>query len=192
MAWIEIADTNLNDTQRDNNALMVYAFYHPLGWTTESIAAMAGNMSQESTLNPIIRSNPAAGAYGLTQLTYHKYDMINWCNNNGYNPATGNGQCAYYEYQRGHPETDQWYGRNEFRGVTFSDFAYNNVNYTLEQLTRCFWQCYENSAGYNPRRYRYAARYYQLYTGGPTPPITSIPPWLLWAMKKHLDRYKAR
>lgn len=182
MAWIEIGDTYLNQTQMDNNALEVYSFFRGKGWATESIAALCGNMQRESTINPVVRTSTTSGAYGLTQWITNKSKMINWCTSNGYSYASGIGQCNYIEWERLNPSAaDQWYGRNEYSGITFTNFAHNDMGYSVAELTRCFWASYERSAGYDPQRATYSQHYYELFGGQPGPgPSGDFPKWLLF------------
>ncbi|MBO5870535.1 MAG: hypothetical protein J6Q89_07295 [Clostridia bacterium] len=171
MAWIEPGDRNLNSSEMDNNALECYNFFSSLSpaWTVESISALCGNMQRESTINPQ-RVNPNSGAYGLTQWIGNKTKMQNWCSNNGYQYDSGVGQTHYIEWERGHPgpnQSDQWYATATYN-LSFSDFAYNSNNESLDYLTASFKYCYERNAGDDvAQRQQYARHYYELFTGQP-------------------------
>ena len=171
MAWIEPGDRNLNSTEMDNNALECYNFFSSLSptWKVESIAALCGNMQRESTINPQ-RVNSNSGAYGLTQWIGNKTKMQNWCTNNGYQYDSGVGQTHYIEWERGHPgpnQSDQWYATASYN-LSFSDFAYNTNNESLDYLTASFKYCYERNAGDDvAQRQQYARHYYELFTGQP-------------------------
>jgi len=162
------------DQRAIDNGMEVYYFFTgnvTTPWTTESIAAMAGNMTLESTMNPFIRAANQSGAFGLVQWVTFKSNMISWANSNGLTPTDGMPQCSYIELERQGIDT-QWLGRGDYSGVTFSNFAYNSGGWTLAELTKMFWACFERSAEYQTVRETYANVYYQLYTGtppGPTP-----------------------
>lgn len=191
MAWIEPGDRSLSQSEMDNNAWECYYFFHDsIGWDVTALSAMCGNMQFESFINPG-KINAQSGAYGLTQWITNKTKMQNWCTNNGYSYSSGVGQTHYIDYERTHPgasQTDQWYGRGDFVGVTFNDFAFNTRNYDINTLTYCFWRCYERSAAYQSIRETYAAHYYQLFQGTPPSPGPSpgsiIQEWLLGQMFK--------
>lgn len=165
------------DQRAIDNAWEVYNFFHSaLGWTVESVAALAGNMTQESTLNPLVRAFTTSGAYGLTQLTTHKQDMKTWCQTYGYDYETGYGQCWYINYQKTNQhQADQWYATNAYP-ISFREFAENTPGYTVDQLSRAFNFCYERPGPtYNTDRTEYSEYYYNLYQGeppgpGPDPP----------------------
>lgn len=190
MAWINVPGVNqyLPQASRDNNAWEVYNYFHNLSqaWTVESIAAMAGNMDVESTLNPGIENT--AGAYGLTQyLGSRKTTFVSWMTSHGYSSWTdGAGQCEYINYSMTHnTETEAWYGRGGYTN-SFSDFAYNIGSWGLYDLVDMFQYCFERVDIGNPstqRRTR-AAHYLEMYGGtppGPTP--GNVPAWLLYKFK---------
>lgn len=172
------------DQRAIDNGMEVYYYFSQTvstAWAVESIAAMAGNMTLESTMNPYIRSVNQSGAFGLVQWVTFKSAMISWAQSNGYTPTDGYPQCAYIEQERLGIDT-QWLGRGDYQGITFSNFAYNSGNWTLAQLTRMFWACFERSAEYQPIRETYASVYYQLYTQSPPP---GFDPKLLLLMRKN-------
>lgn len=188
MAW---HDTTLgahyayNSQNAIDNAWEVYNYFRGLThqWAVESIAALCGNMSVESYINPYIRETTQSGAFGLVQWITHKSDMIAWANNHGLRPTSGPAQVQYIEQERQGID-DQWIGRGDFSGVTFSDFAYNTRNYTVLQLARCFWDCFERSAEYQTSRGRRAEYYYQIFGGTPPTPAPSILTILSFIIKK--------
>lgn len=177
------------DQRAIDNAWEIYYFFvQNLGWNVSSVAAMVGNMTVESTLNPLVRAFTTSGAFGLTQLTTHKQGMKTWCQQHGYDYNTGYGQCQYINYQKTNQrEADQWYQTSSFP-ISFTQFAENSVFYTLEQLAQAFCFCYERPGpNYNTDRTIFAEYYYQMYQGtppGPGPtPGTGIPIFLLFKKK---------
>lgn len=172
--------------EANDNAMEVYYFFSGLSvpWATESIAALAGNMNIESTMNPLVRLFTTSGAFGLVQWITHKQTMSTWCANNGYDRDTGPGQCAYIEAERGGAD-DQWSRKSEWNNITFTQFAQNTPGYTVEQLAKCFNDCFEKPGSYNPQRARWAVYYYQMFTGSPPGPTPgNIDKWLLFKFRK--------
>ena len=166
MAWIYAgAGTNLPMADRDNNALEVYRYFTTVvspAWNVTSIAAMAGNMSQESTLNPH-RTN--GSALGLVQWISYKQDMIDWCTSHGWDYNDGDPQCSFLEHQR---SINQDYLVRNGYDLTWNQFAYNSLNKDLYYLTASFKYQYERNATDDTNaRYNYAVRFYELYTGQP-------------------------
>lgn len=183
MAWHQ--DTGVyyrkpDDTRAIDNAWEIYNFFvTTLGWKVESVAAMCGNMCQESTMNPLVRAFNVSGAFGLTQLTTHKQDMRTWCLANGYDHNTGAGQCQYINYQKTNQSAaDQWYQTSTYP-ISFTQFADNTPNYTIDELAKAFNFCYERPGPtYNTDRTRYANYYYQLFQGSPPGPGPGTQIWL--------------
>lgn len=183
MAWIETHETWLGPSAQDNNALECYSFFSGKGWVIDAIAAICGNMAIESSINPDI-TNRRSGAYGLTQWITHKQDMKDWCTANGYSWASGVGQTNYIEWERLNPAAaDQWYGRGDYVGMTFTDFAHNTRGYTVRELTHAFWRCYERSGEYQTERETKALHFYELFGGQPGPG-GNFPKWLLFNRKR--------
>lgn len=88
-------NTYFNDEDMYNNAVCVYNYFAPLGFTKESISALLGNMQRESTLNPNLTEVGGSG-YGLVQWTPGSI-YKNWASKKGINLSdadeNGNGQC---------------------------------------------------------------------------------------------------
>ena len=64
MAWT-IGNFYLSEAQMQGNAVEVYDFLVPRGWTLNAIAGMLGNMQTESNINPGIWQNLDYGNYSL-------------------------------------------------------------------------------------------------------------------------------
>lgn len=190
MAWHDTtlgAHYGYTTSEAVDNAWEVYNYFRGLGnpWEITSIAALCGNMSVESYMNPYIRESTASGAFGLVQWISNKSNMINWAQSNNLRATSGNAQVRYIEQERLGID-DQWGGRGDFVGVTFSDFAYNTRGYTVSVLARCFWDCFERSREYQTSRAARAEYYYSVFTGGepPTPTPGDVPTWLLLRRKR--------
>ena len=73
--WIA-GNRYLNTAEMQNNARVFRGRGLSIGWSSNAIFAMLGNIQAESGINPGIWENltPYAGGYGLTQWTpYTKY-----------------------------------------------------------------------------------------------------------------------
>lgn len=193
MAWYDTslgAHYTYTGTEAKANAWEVYNYFRGLGtpWAIESIAALCGNMSVESYLNPYIRESTQSGAFGLVQWITHKRDMINWAEGRGLRATSGPAQVQYIEQERLGID-DQWLQRGEY-AQSFSSFAYNWNNLSVSQLARCFWDCFERSAEYQTARATRGEYYYTMFTGedppgpGPGPEPGEVPAWLLLRKKK--------
>lgn len=174
------------------NAWEVYNFFTGLTypWDTKSIAAMCGNFAVESGINPIIRYTSESGAFGIAQWITHKSTMISWANNRSLNPETGNAQVQYILAEFADGVDDQYLPRGDYSSVTFRKFVYNELDMTVADLARCWWNNYERSAAYQQDRERDALYYYNIFSGGPGPTPGNLPPWLYFKWKEKKKRVK--
>lgn len=84
----------------------VWNFLRAQGFSAAATAAIMGNIQQESGFDPTIEEIGNAVGFGLCQWSYERRtNLINWCNNNGYDYSTVEGQLAYliYELEGGDP-----------------------------------------------------------------------------------------
>ncbi|MDE6948205.1 MAG: hypothetical protein K2O90_01620, partial [Limosilactobacillus sp.] len=79
--------------QQINNATYIHDYFINQGWTSNAIAGMLGNFVSESGLNPDLHQYGGGPGYGLAQWTASA--VQGWCNSNGYDYRTLQGQCAY-------------------------------------------------------------------------------------------------
>jgi hypothetical protein len=152
MGWISINDTFLTQDQQLNNAQLV-ANHFVATWKPESISALCGNMSHESSINPDMHElgygdSPDRG-YGLVQWTpMTKY--TDWANANGLPYADGDSQLARIDYEV--DNNIQWIPRSDYGYMTFAEFRANSGNWSVDYLTEAFTWSYERpntTAGWN-------------------------------------------
>ena len=86
MAWISRAG-ELNQQEMENNADIVISTYQQMGYDNATIAAILGNMQNESSVNPGREEEGGGGGYGLVQWT-PKSVLIDHCATLGLSPYT--------------------------------------------------------------------------------------------------------
>lgn len=133
----------LNERQMWGNAKYIILYFEDLGWTTQAIAAMLGNMERESTINPGLWQNMdegnLSGGLGLVQWTPAS-KLINWCDQWGLDYLSIEAQCMriYYEFENGL----QWIPTNAFP-ESFEEFSQSEED--VAYLTECFLKNYERA-----------------------------------------------
>lgn len=132
----------LNDRQQKFNADTVKNWMTQNGWSYNSICAILGNASFESTVNPQLKQVGGSG-YGLLQWTpkskletrarkigrYSSYDTMYT-------------QLLVIEYEIAHNE--QW-GQTASYPISFAEFKVDNTH-SIDWLTRAFMLNYEKPA----------------------------------------------
>ena len=183
-----------------NNAKLAYDTLSALGWTFYSVCAMLGNVEYESGYNPwrwqgdtILSSTDT---YNINNQTGHAYGFCQqdpagkYINSTfaqmqyGYGPNfldtpgsldEGFAQLRYIHHVcgLGLPEWDATNPMAQGLGLPYSDFIANTPNYTVAQLTRTFFGCYERGT-WNSNRVL-AAEYWsaELSNYVPQPPPVS-------------------
>lgn len=154
-----------------DNAKCTYDTLASLGWTFYPICALLGNMEYESGYNPwrwqgdtriastdsYHINNQTGHAYGLCQQDpAGKYINSTYAQMQyGYGPnfldISGNVNDGYAQLRYIHmicadPNGGEWIPdapAAQGLGLPFSDFIANTPNYTVAQLTRTFFGCYE-------------------------------------------------
>lgn len=88
------------------NEEKIWNFCRAHGFSAAATAGIMGNMWQESRCKPDTHEVGGYGGYGLCQWTNtgsgsaaRKTNLINWCNQNGYNYRTLEGQLNYMIYE---------------------------------------------------------------------------------------------
>lgn len=183
--WVtKVTDTSagyLSDTEMQQNAEIIWDyFYQKLGWNVNSVLALLGNMQGESTLNPglieVGGGTTSAGAgHGLVQWTpatdlYSVLDTLYGSHTDWYD---GNKQLGviYTEYQESTGEQSrgiepQWYSTTKYP-LNWKQWAFNQLNYSLEQLVYSFASNYLRPAvAEQPIRVTYARQWANYFLKG--------------------------
>lgn len=174
-----------NEKQK-NNAICLYEFFRPKGWTVNAVAAMCGNFQQESTINPgclEFPSDPTRGGYGIAQWTPRTalFDILDYLYGSHTIWADGDRQqnCVYAEYRKcigeipaSAPFYAAWNDRmNATYNLTFDQWAHSTQD--PGYLARHFEWCYERPADVHPIRATLARAWYEYLSGHPVPPTPS-------------------
>jgi murein DD-endopeptidase MepM/ murein hydrolase activator NlpD len=155
------------------NAQYILDYLGSRGWTKNAVCGMLGNMQTESTINPAIWQNLDSGnmsmGFGLVQWTpASKY--IDWANVNGfpYQEMDSNLKRIEWEVEN----NQQWISTGDYP-LSFQEFKVSTQ--TPEYLGQAFLRNYERPADQNqPARSTQARYWFDLLTGGGTPPINDI------------------
>lgn len=97
-AWIK-GNYYLNESEMQNNALIVSSYLSSCGWSLNAIAGVLGNMQTESTINPglwqgLTEGSGGGGGYGLVQWTPWT-NFTDWADSYGYAWDDGNAQLQW-------------------------------------------------------------------------------------------------
>ena len=171
MAWIS-RDGYLTQSEMENNADIIIAYYRSIGVNDNTIAALLGNMQAESTLSPTLTERGGGGGYGLVQWTPQS-DLINACNILNLTPYTsGDNQIRVIIQEiRGIPQSiNQWYtsimyisnyynsgATSDMIGITPQDFLSNTMGWSPDKLAVLFMAGYERPS-YDPNINHYTNR----------------------------------
>lgn len=144
LTWIAPVDKYLSTSQRMNNAQLVANHFKGTDWTREAIAALCGNMSHESTLNPNLYEqgyghSPSRG-YGLVQWT-PATKLWDWCNSRSLDWKNGDSQLARIDYEV--EQNIQWIPKASIDYMTFQEFRTNAKGWDVRRLTEAFTWGYE-------------------------------------------------
>ena len=133
----------LTRSQMRDNASYVHNFFTKLGWTSNAICGMLGNMERESTLNPglwesLDYENYSVG-FGLVQWT-PATNLTDWASKKGLARGSIETQCKKIqdEYETG----GQYYATPEYP-LTFYQFSKSTES--PEYLARAFCKNYERA-----------------------------------------------
>lgn len=192
--WIS-GNRVLTEEEMQNNAAYIYLYMREMGWPRNVVAAMLGNMEEESYINPGIwqslKEGNTSGGYGLVQWTpATKY--IDWA---GADWDTNHDKQLLKiedELQNG----GQWVKRRPYTDWTFSQFKNSTADpYTLACV---FAWNYEGSAvvlygtdsekeALKQRRGAAAEKWYSYLegiSGRPPRPSSVLPLWLLFKLRR--------
>jgi murein DD-endopeptidase MepM/ murein hydrolase activator NlpD len=149
MSWIAPPDGNtyLNNSQKLNNAQLVANHFLATGWTPNSISALCGNMSGESTLNPNLYeqgyNHSLTRGYGLVQWT-PATKLMNWCSANSLDWSDGDAQLSRIDYEQ--LNKIQWISKSSYNYMSFNQFTQSTQS--VDYLTEVFIWSYERPSSY--------------------------------------------
>lgn len=156
--WI-YGNRYLSQSEMENNAACVYYYLIDKGWSKNAIAALLGNMQQESTINPAIWQNLDSGntslGYGLVQWT-PSTNYTSWANEHGYDITDGDYQLKWIdEYTT---TFGQWIKTSDY-DLSFAEFKESTQS--VSWLTCAFLYNFERAGdAAQAERESYAANWY--------------------------------
>ena len=155
---------NTNDTQLAN-ARFIYQFFKDLGWTSEAITGMIGNIYAESGIIADIDERSGGGGYGLVQWT-PKSKLVDWANERNLNYRALTTQCKRIQWEL---ENDYQFYPTTTYPYTFKEFSRSTKDPAY--LARVFLHNYERPFDLNqPQRSDYATEWFDiLVTRGGNP-----------------------
>lgn len=193
MAWIS-RSSGLTTEEMQNNANIVINTYRSMGINDNTIAAILGNMQNESSVNPQRVEEGGGGGYGLVQWTPQSV-LENHCTTLGLSPYTsGDVQLQVIIKEiKNVTGVAEWFTTQAFIsnyyasgatsdmiGITGEQFLKNEMNWTPDKLAVLFMAAYERPA-YDPNtnhasKRRSDALIWLNYMGGsiPSGPGTSL------------------
>ena len=152
MGWIS-KNAYLSDSEMQNNADIIIAYYQSIGLDNATIAGILGNMQAESTLSPALEERGGGGGYGLVQWT-PKSDLTSACTTLGLSPYTsGDVQIQVLIAEiKGQPRSlKQWYTSSgyiskyynsgasaDMIGITADQFLNNTMGWSADKLAILF------------------------------------------------------
>lgn len=160
------------------NAQYVLNYLLEKGWTKNAICGMLGNMQNESGVNPGIWQSldegNLNGGFGLVQWTpASKY--IDWANNNGFVPASMNGNLQRILYEV--VNNLQWINSRDPKHRSFAEFTQSTDS--SYSLGRAFVTAYERPADQSEANLNYrgncARNMFIALTGGVNDGGTELP-----------------
>lgn len=190
MPWITKSGL-LISSEMENNAKIFGDIFIAMGYSINTIAALAGNAQAESTINPGL-NEVGGGGYGLYQWT-PKSDLIEACSQLGISPYTdGSIQCRCLDGEL-FTLRNQWYtssafirpyyksgATNDMIGITPEEFKSNSMGWNPGKLAILFMAAYERPS-YDPgtnhaeKRASNANYWFEYYTGNPPTPTPPTP-----------------
>ena len=186
--WIVAESKSLTQEEMRNNVSILWNFYGSKGWTANAVAALAGNMEAESTINPGRWENDIvgnlSGGFGLTQWT-PATKLRQWVHSYYNSEDYTNG---YYQMNRIIWEMvkgEQYYPTISYP-ETFKEWSESNkdVGYLAEAFLVNYERPTDQSQAVKNYRATLANKWYEFITELPAPPYSNIPIWLLFKFKK--------
>lgn len=174
-SWVS-GNRYLSLEEMENNALIIYTIFNNLGYSLNAIAAMLGNMQQESTINPGIWQNlkeesAGGGGYGLVQWTPWT-NFTDWADDNGYEWDNGEAQCEWIDSVT--VPFGQWIKTSDYP-ISWDEFK--TGDYDLNYLTTAFLKNFERAGTEKLEQRQTNALYWYEYISGSEPitPPSPIP-----------------
>lgn len=132
----------------NTNADIIYKFcVENLGLNTAGASGVVANIQRESGFRPTASCIDTNGktSYGICQWNAGRYDNLkNWCNSNGYNYSTLEGQLNFLKYELQNSEKRAF---SKIKSVANSaDGAYTAGYYWAQYFERCASKYYTVSA----------------------------------------------
>lgn len=168
MAWIT-GNRYLNQSEMENNALIIKTYLLSKGWSLNAISGVLGNMQSESSINPgiwqsLIEGN-MSGGYGLVQWT-PATNFTEWADANGYSWSDGDAQLKWIdEYTTAF---GQWIQTDSYP-ISFNEFKTSSES--PEYLASAFLKNFERAGvEVEEARREQASEWYEFITGSPVTP----------------------
>lgn len=185
--WIK-GNRYLSQAEMENNVDIIFNYLKSKGWSDNAIAAVLGNMQEESTINPGIWQNltpNVSSGWGLVQWTPStKY--TNWAQQNGF--ANDNGYAQLKWIDEVMASSGEWFQNPNYPVYyeSYADFK-TDTTHTVEWLTLCFLHSFERTTNHIQNRVDNANAWYTYITGlTPQPPGPIDPDYPTSETKKHL------
>lgn len=176
--------------KQKNNAACIFSYFYFKGWTLNAIAALCGNVMQESKFNPALIEIGGTG-HGLVQWTppSNLYDVLDVLFGNHDNWEDGTKQCdvLYAEYQESTGEAHrgiepQWYPTSAYP-MSWKEWA--TATSDPGNLALAFQANYERPASLHQERAEYARKWFEILKnidpkppGSDTNPHKGMPLWM--------------
>lgn len=204
MSWISRSG-GLNQSEMENNADIVIAYFRSQGINDNTIAGILGNMQAESSINPE-REEVGGQGYGLVQWTPVTV-LQNHCATLGLSPYNNGdvqlqviiseilNQSGVGEWYTTQAFIQNYYSSgatSDMIGITGQQFLDNQMNWAPDKLAVMFMAGYERPS-YDPNvnhynlRMQYALNWFVYMGNIPPTPTEKIKkknfPWVLYARK---------
>lgn len=167
--WIS-ENRSLSQSERENNARIVWDIFGTWGWSLNAVCGMLGNMEVESGISPAVvqnfaTNNPPKLGYGLIQWTsnvnnVHDNTLWAWIyrNYHDYNWQDGDRQCIFINGEDG-----QYYYPTKNYPLTYAQFKVSTE--TPEYLAATYHYNRERGTWTNLRP-QYARKWYEFFRRG--------------------------
>ncbi len=186
--WVVVESRPLTQEEMENNVIILWNFFSSKGWTANAVAALAGNMEAESTINPARWESDIVGrlnyGFGLVQWT-PATKFHNWVESEYGNSDYKNGE---YQMKRILWEMDngvQYYPTSRYP-ETFKEWSKSEKapGYLAEAFLINYERPLDQSQAVKNYRANLADKWYEVITGLPAPHYFNLPIWLLFKFRR--------